>query len=1663
MAFCSNCVADTINDAEDELYAVVGTAPSAGLPKWHVSEPYLNLWVYDQPLAYTTSYGQPTGFGLALKQRDTRSNSKIFSLGPLSESSWLSYVEYTTSGTNVTVGTHYVKLGGARTYVADGATREFKTASTMSKLYNGASFTGFQISYPSGARETYGYLFNQSASENYAMLSEEIDSAGHTNRFVYETVSGSIVRLLQMIDGDNRTNTVRYFTSGPPNTYIKEVEDPHGRKATFTYASHESELRLSTIVNVGNITSYLNYLEGSDRLASFSTLYGSTEFNEIGGDYVNRGMFVIEPDWIGHLFLYRDQSAKLNDGEEAPDLIPSSYPTNDVPNTGSFSNTFDNSKQDERNSYYFNSRAVAGLDGFLSTYNANDVYLADYRVSRRRHWLRGYNNEAVVTPILALEQAPSPDDATWGQKVWFDYGGKTGGNWTRGTNTVPRLVAQILPDGASRYAYTETNPLRNPTRTISTYGNIGSVATRTNTFSYAGDGIDLLEARGPGNELVSSNAYNSFHQVVTSYNAVNDRTDLVYDSSHRLTAAVSPTGLATTNYYFTSGTNIGWLDKTIDYDGATALRTNTFTYEKGLVKTTTDPRGLTVTNAWDDLQRLMTRALPRGTYTYAYTNMDLLSVTDPVGSTNKFAYDEQRRISSLADPRGTTSLEYDLGQLGLIENPVQQSQQFQYDFNGNKTNIIFPDGSAVRQKFNLLNQLTNRVDAAASAINYFYNHQGLLAAASNAVGQVLARQYDIRDRVTNEVDANGVSVALTYDALGRVLTKTYPDGGVEKFAYSARGMTRYTNQLGQVTGNGYDVSGRQTAVTNANSQVVSYTYNPAGDMLTLTDGKSQLTQFAYDLYGQLTNKLDALGTNILRFQYDPAGRMTNRWTAGKGSTTYRYDLAHDLTNILYSVSSNIVFAYDAAHRLTNLVDGVGTTVFAYNANGLLASENGPWSNDTVSYTYKTNLLRASLTVLQQDGSGVVSTSAYDTANRLQTITSPAGTFTYSYQGAGGLIQKLALPGGSYITNSYDSMVHRLFTKLKNSSNSDLNVHSYGYNIGNQRTNQTRTDGSYINYTYDNIGQLQTAVGKESGGTSRLNEQFSYGYDAAWNLNYRTNNALVQTFTTESRNRLTALDRSGTLTVSGNTTVAATNVTVNGSGASRYGDNTFAKDGLTITNGSNSFTVVAQDSAGRADTNVITANLPASASFAYDANGNLTSDGLRAFEYDDENQLSRITATNSWKSEFTYDGLGRRRTRTEYVWFGSAWTLQSRVWYVYDGNLVVHERWDRDEPPVNYTRGLDLSGGLQSAGGIGGLLARSQNANGAAQHNYYHADANGNVTALVNSSQVVVARYLYDPYGNLLASSGGMADINLYRFSSKEAHEISGLVYYGSRFYEPRLQRWMNHDPIMEQGGINLFRFCGGDPINYIDPWGFELMTVTIDASLAARYGYSLVSNRSFQKLAGENIARVKAEGGNLTIWDVDSEVLANYGTLKLSPGSWQMDEFDYGSSVRESIHDALGMAGVLDPTGVLDAADGLLYLAEGDLSNFGMSAVAMLPGGDWTKIQRLNKLRKADDVADAAKETTQLTVIGHLKPPTGPGYAEVAESLGANYLKPSRDWNWQKQGDFISDVIQHGGDVLIGTPIRPGDSVLKHEIKQLVKGGYKPESPGSKRLIKNTP
>jgi RHS repeat-associated protein len=500
-----------------------------------------------------------------------------------------------------------------------------------------------------------------------------------------------------------------------------------------------------------------------------------------------------------------------------------------------------------------------------------------------------------------------------------------------------------------------------------------------------------------------------------------------------------------------------------------------------------------------------------------------------------------------------------------------------------------------------------------------------------------------------------------------------------------------------------------------------------------------------------------------------------------------------------------------------MVDAVGTTRYNYDLAGQLLSEDGPWDSDTVSYTYS-NRLRTGLALLAISCSPWTQTYAYDAARRLTSLSSPAGTFGYAYDSVRtALPGRLSLPNGAYITNTFDPLARLVSTSLKNSTNGILNSHAYGYDLASRRAALTNTFGDYRQFTYDSISQLTAASARESGGAPRWHEQFGYAYDAAGNLNSRTNNELVQTFGVNSLNELTTVSRNTNMTVAGTTTSTATNVTVNSVTALLYADSTFARTNVALLDGTNVFTAIARDALGRSDTNSATDYLPSTASFTYDLNGNLLSDGTRNFAYDDENQLTTVWVTNSWRSDFVYDGRMRRRIRMESTWGGSSWITNQAVRYVYDGELPIQERDGNNLPLTTLTRQGQR------------LLARTDHAlltfQNVSAHAYFHPDGRGDITALISGGQGVVARYLYDPFGRTLSCSGPLAEVNRYGFGSAETHSKSGLVYFSRRFYDPVLQSWLNRDPAQEAGGMNLYGFVGNNPLNAVDPSGLGVSSL----------------------------------------------------------------------------------------------------------------------------------------------------------------------------------------------------------------------------------------------
>ena len=228
---------------------------------------------------------------------------------------------------------------------------------------------------------------------------------------------------------------------------------------------------------------------------------------------------------------------------------------------------------------------------------------------------------------------------------------------------------------------------------------------------------------------------------------------------------------------------------------------------------------------------------------------------------------------------------------------------------------------------------------------------------------------------------------------------------------------------------------------------------------------------------------------------------------------------------------------------------------------------------------------------------------------------------------------------------------------------------------------------------------------------------------------------------------------------------------------------------------------------------------------YDNDGGLTDDGTFIYTWNGENRLITITpktpAVGDEQLEFLYDYMGRRVRKVTSTWDGATWQPADTTLFVYHGWNLIEELDGAGVTTASYVHGLDLSQSLQGAGGIGGILARIDH--GASKVHLYFYDANGNVGQLVDSSDgSVAAAYEYAPFGGLTSAMGSYADVNPFRFSTKYADDVAELYYYGYRYYSPVVGRWLSRDPIGEEGGLNLYGFVGGNPLNAVDFFGLCL-------------------------------------------------------------------------------------------------------------------------------------------------------------------------------------------------------------------------------------------------
>ncbi len=869
----------------------------------------------------------------------------------------------------------------------------------------------------------------------------------------------------------------------------------------------------------------------------------------------------------------------------------------------------------------------------------------------------------------------------------------------------------------------------------------------------------------------------------------------------------------------------GQLVKTVDPDGVTTLYAYNGKGEQSIVATDVNRDGIINTNGTDRIQQTVRSVVNNG-------SVNVQRVATYVWSTNNIA---TSNLLGMAD----TSVD------GLISwnsrHGLTNQSRTKYAGGGTlySTNTA-PDGSLSISHYanGLLQNVTRKNSAGTqlSRVDYFYDEHGRQYAATDARNGTTFYTYNDADRVVATITpppGNGASAQTTtyeHDWVGRVTRTVLPDG------------TSVTNE--------YHPTGELKKTYGSRNYPVQYAYDPQGrrtNMITwktfATDSGKATTAWRYDGYrGFLTNKVYDDGKGPF-YSYTPGGRLRTRTWARGTVTTYHTNSVGEIFATTYSDTTPAVTNnFDRLGRSTNIIDGSGSRFLVYNATGQLLREtnsSGAMIGQNLRFTYDQYQRRTNHAWYATNTSLLSHSFAFDGASRITNVSDGTYQGGYSYLANSPLISQVTYRSNTTTrmttTKTFDNL-NRL--QSVSSSGSQLSTpidFNYSYNDANQRTRVNLDDGSFWIYEYDKLGQVVSGKRYWSDWTPVAGQQYEYAFDDIGNRTSTkaggddAGGALRSaSYTANSLNQYSSRDVPAYLNVLGIANANAS-VTVNSQSAYRKGEY-FQKE-LSVNNASTAVWQAVTNIAsltGTNQTNTGNLFLPKTAeAYAYDLDGNLTSDGRWTNKWDAENRLIDMTSHSSGPSgsrkslQFAYDSQGRRYSKVVSNWTGSAWTRVLHERFLYDGwNLLGAFNGTNAAIIRSFLWGLDLSGSMQGAGGVGGLIAFRQHSGSQAGSHFAAYDGNGNVMALVDGrTGSASARYEYDPFGQTIRASGTMATVNPVRFSSKVVDDETDYAYYGYRYLNPNSGRWLSRDPINERGGKNIYSFLRNKSTSGIDPTG----------------------------------------------------------------------------------------------------------------------------------------------------------------------------------------------------------------------------------------------------
>ncbi|MEI8573349.1 DUF2778 domain-containing protein [Methylomonas sp. LW13] len=757
------------------------------------------------------------------------------------------------------------------------------------------------------------------------------------------------------------------------------------------------------------------------------------------------------------------------------------------------------------------------------------------------------------------------------------------------------------------------------------------------------------------------------------------------------------------------------------------------------------------------------------------------------------------------------------GALGLAATATGDSRVWRYTYN-NLGQVLTVDGP--RTDANDITTYSYYSDRTAS------HKPGDLNTVTNALSHVTTfNNYDANGRPLTMTDPNGLVVNLSYDARGRLTQRTV-DGNTTQYTYDAIGnLTKVTRPTGVYVTYSYDAAHRLTDITDALGGKIHYTLDAIGNRIKedILDSSGNIVKTHSRVYDALNRLAQDIGAynQTTHYQYDANGNLTKIIDANGHATQHQYDSLDRLIRTTDALAGLTDYQYNGQDRLTQVTDANNhSTLYSYNGLGDLTQLESPNTGITqYSYDSAGNLLQ------KTDAGNISATYSYDALNRLLGIDYPGTEADVVNLYDGGTTnlanQKGRLSntrrGDIDTTQRFDLRGNLVGRSVKaTGTNTLISDISYHYSADNQLTETQPSASRSIQNVYDGAGQVQqvqvvdvvsgittTRVLADAvnhlpfGPVTSLNYGNGLMLDRSYDLDYRLTAQSVGIL----QNINYGYDNAGNLqTLTDNLNAANSQtytydpldriLTVSGTQPLSYsydavGNRSIALRGQAQTD--YHYDLSSQKLLSLTGTPTI--------SLSHTPQGHVSQVGNHTLNYAADQRLTSVAQGNTSLGSYRYDAFGHRIGKT---------TALNSTYYGYDQqDQMISE---------------SLGGSTQQTVYLDGQpLARIDGNNATSPIVYFHNHHLGAPQTVSDQTQQSVWNAQLDPFGQVTTVNPNITQ-NL-RFPGQYYDQETGWHYNYHRYYQPDLGRYLQSDPIGLTGGINTYPYALNNPLKYIDPKG----------------------------------------------------------------------------------------------------------------------------------------------------------------------------------------------------------------------------------------------------